>query len=253
MPDFTHSFFTALSFLSRLASPRIVPDEIMARSVIWYPLIGALLGALALFPALLWAFFAPFFFESWVWPAAWTYVLFVIWLSRALHWDGWADLADALGSGLHGESFRAVLKDSRVGVFGVLALVLGVSGEIFFAANCLEQRFFGIFVWAPLFGRSLILPLARCAPPYPGKGLSGFLGAGTTWPFVLCTAIVAVAAGIWLVGPLRCAVSLGVGCIGLLALQRVARREGGVSGDFYGAIVIWGELSALSVAALLHF
>ena len=44
-------------------------------------------------------------------------------LIRGLHHDGLADVADAFGSGKRGEEFRKILKDSRIGSFGALALI----------------------------------------------------------------------------------------------------------------------------------
>lgn len=252
MSGFVHGFLAAAAFLSRLASPRIYPDEIMSRSVSWYPVVGALLGGLAIVPVCIWPFFAPFFFESWVWPAAWTYVLTLVWLTRALHWDGFADLADALGSGAHGDAFRAVLKDSRIGVFGCMALILGVGGQIILAASCLEQRSLGVFIWAPVLGRALVIPLARYAPQFPGGGLGRLIRPGAMRPASLAVLAVACCAGTLLVGVESCLLGLALGCAMVVALCSIGRKEGGVSGDYFGAVIIAGELSAFLASALLH-
>jgi adenosylcobinamide-GDP ribazoletransferase len=253
MPACLQGLWAAFAFLSRLAPARMLPDAAFARAVPWYPLVGLALGVLAASAALVWPLFSPFFVTTWIWPAAWTYALVLAWLTRGLHWDGLADLADAAGSGRRGVSFRAVLKDSRIGVFGTLALVMGVGGQLVFAAGCLEQGDIGLLVWGPVFGRALIVPLARLAPPHPDAGLGLPAHSGARGIRAGGAAAAALGAGWFLAGPPAFLAGLALALAGLLGLSRMAGREGGLSGDYFGAMVVWGELSALCAGALLHF
>ena len=60
--------------------------------------------------------------------AAWLWMALEAWSTRGLHWDGLADLGDASGSGAQGERFWAILRDSRLGAFGALHLLLAFGG-----------------------------------------------------------------------------------------------------------------------------
>ena len=84
----------------------------------YFPLIGVLIGLLS---ALTFVSAQPFFSKQ-------LSVLFglalAVWVSGALHEDGLADSADAFGAGWNPEEIRRILKDSRLGVYGVLSLVV---------------------------------------------------------------------------------------------------------------------------------
>lgn len=252
MPAFLQGLFAAASFLSRLAPARVLPDGALSRSVPWYPLVGCVLGVFATAAAMIWPLFSPLFITTWIWPAAWTYTLLLAWLTRGLHWDGFADIADALGSGKHGEGFRHVLKDSRIGAFGALALAFGLVGQIVLAASCLEQGDIGALVWAPLFGRMLIVILARGAKPHPSAVLGALVRPGAGGFGAAAAVLLSLCAGFFLAGPPTFLLGAVFAVPGMGILFSLAKREGGLSGDFFGAAVIWGELSALCAGALLH-
>ena len=96
--------------------------------------VGLVLGALCTAAAFLclWVFEAPdtgFAGRCLVAAlAAWAWILCEVWATRGLHWDGLSDLGDAVSSGASGERFWAVLRDSRLGAFGALHLLVAFSG-----------------------------------------------------------------------------------------------------------------------------
>ncbi|MDL2317362.1 adenosylcobinamide-GDP ribazoletransferase, partial [Desulfovibrio sp. OttesenSCG-928-A18] len=100
MRDQLRAFALALAFLTRLGPSRIADRAALGRSVLYYPPVGALLGMLLVLPFLADAF------PTMPLVRAWCYTLLGVWLTRALHLDGLADLADALGSGRQGEDFH---------------------------------------------------------------------------------------------------------------------------------------------------
>lgn len=97
------------------------PDYLVARSSRWFPLVGALVGLIASIVLLigLWAGLPP-------WPAALITIGASIFVTGALHEDGIADLADGFGGGAGRDAKLAIMRDSRVGTYGVLALILTV-------------------------------------------------------------------------------------------------------------------------------
>lgn len=108
----------ALQFMTRLPLPNVsgLTPLHQARAAGWFPLVGALVGALVAVPLMLVA--DPRL-------AALLALLVWVWVTGGLHLDGLADLADALGAA-HGdrERFLAVLADPHIGSFGVITLVL---------------------------------------------------------------------------------------------------------------------------------
>src|SRR5204862_3288051 len=97
--------------------PGAIPPH---RAALFFPLVGAALGAAA--GGVRWA-------AAQVFPAsmaALLALLFLIVATGALHEDGLADVFDAFRAGRSPERIHAILKDSRIGAFGVLALVIAV-------------------------------------------------------------------------------------------------------------------------------
>lgn len=240
----TH-FFIALSFLSRLSSGREVTEAEMAASVKWYPIAGLLIGLVLAFP------FALGLAEGKPLLQGILFAAFYIWIIRALHWDGLADLFDALGSGRHGDEFRAVMKDSRIGVFGVVAIVVGLLAFTVGATYSLELGRWPLLVWAIVMGRSVVSLLACIAPPAEGRGLGSIVYEGSDGPAVPLAIGLALLLGFLCAGFLSTLVVFFLSGGILWWLSNIAGREGGISGDYFGAAIVLTEICALLVPAWL--
>lgn len=111
----------ALQTLTRLPvpSPKSKPDaRMIGRSALFYPLVGALLGAAAVALEFAAGKFLPRGVVMLLILALWAL------LTGGLHEDGLADTADAFGAGRSRDDILRILKDSRIGVYGALALIL---------------------------------------------------------------------------------------------------------------------------------
>ena len=109
----------AFGFLTRLPMPELADFEKqeLSSSAIWFPLVGLVIGLL-LFAV------SMFGLNASHWLAALLVVLVWTGITGALHLDGAADLADALGAAHRDpERFLAVMKDPHTGSFGVVAIV----------------------------------------------------------------------------------------------------------------------------------
>jgi adenosylcobinamide-GDP ribazoletransferase len=237
-------FLCALALLTRLGPPRPVERSRIAASVRWYPPVGALVGALCVLP--LYAGLAG----GHPWVQAWLYVGLNLWITRALHWDGLADLADALGSGAQGPEFRRILRDSRIGAFGALTLCFCLSGSLLLAQAHAGADAFLPLLLAPLVGRSACVLLAATCKAHDAHSLGGTAAAGAspgTALFAACAALAPCALAFSPPGFF----ALAAGLVLLLArLRALCRRQGGVSGDFLGAAVVAAELLTLAAALL---
>lgn len=212
----------------------------------WFPAVGVVLAVLSFVPALaVWrggGGGSPFL-------AAGLIVTALALLTRGLHLDGAADLADGLGSGRPAEQALAIMRQPDVGAFGVVAvactLLLQVAGlSAVLATSSRPEGLFAV-VLVVVTGRVAVLPAAgtRVAPGSAlGVLVAGGVPAGVRWAAVV--AVLALAG----VGPLLLGNGLaratwsvaaaGAGLFAAAALRRHAvRRLGGVSGDVFGALV----------------
>lgn len=175
-------------------------------------------------------------------------------VTRGLHLDGVADVADGLGSGKPAEDALRIMKQSDIGPFGVLTLVLLMLAQVAALAGQ-----FGVSPWrgalaaavAATAGRTALAWGCRRSVPAARPGGLGAMVAATVRPgaAVLVTLLVAggAAAVRWQFGV---AVAVGVlAAVGLL--RRCVRRFGGVTGDVLGALVETSATAALVAAALV--
>lgn len=175
-------------------------------------------------------------------------------LTRGLHLDGLADVADGLGSGKPAEDALRIMKQSDIGPFGVLTLLLVLLAQI--AALAGE---FGVSLWRGAAAVLTAALAARCAlawgclrsvPAARPGGLGAMVASTVPWPAALGVSA-AVAFGLGWYSPWHpLALAVGLGC-GWLLLRRCVRRFGGITGDVLGATAETAATGAL-VALAVH-
>ena len=179
--------------------------------------------------------------------AAFLWLSLELWSTRALHWDGLADLSDALGSGAHGTRFLEILRDSRLGSFGAIALILVLLGHFLVVSLHLAEQNYVVLVLAPAFARAMPVLLTQGLDASPGSRLGLIvLQALARYPRLLAQTLTFVLLlpfllALWqsswhalLLYPLTAAL--------LHFLRCTARREGGISGDYCGAAIELAQL-----------
>jgi adenosylcobinamide-GDP ribazoletransferase len=237
------SFLLAIQFLTRLPVPLHLKfdDKQLGLSVLYYPLIGALIGTFLLLFALFAAHIAL--------PVQAALVL-IIWVAvtGGLHLDGLADCADAWAGGLNNrERSLEIMKDPRVGAIAVICLILVLLLKWTALTEILATSHFSGLIIAPLLGRAAILGLMLSTPYLRKQGLGLVLNhhfpkSGAKIVLLSCVLISFYSSGFL---PVFFAI-LMLWAIRNLALQRL----GGVTGDVYGAAV---ELIETSVLTALVF
>lgn len=222
------SFRLALQFLTRL--PITIQGEVdardLARSVIWYPVIGGLLAL----PLVLLHQGA-----SRLWPGLITGILLIaveFLLSGGLHLDGLSDLADGWFGSFDRERRLAIMKDSRIGAAGALALVLVVllKAELLGAVG-------GQLLPLLLYGAGAKLVMVCCIRIFPyarPSGTGALLQQVSTWQVcgaaLICMLLLAIAP-VGLVARFLLAFALSLTCA-----YGISSRLGGLTGDCYGAL-----------------
>lgn len=239
--------WAAFSFLTRLVPSRLFSERDMASAMAWAPLVGLVLGALATLPVLAGVASRAPALQALIWIAL------MAWSTRALHWDGLADCMDAWGSGARGETFQTILKDSRCGSFGVLAMLLILATQAAALAVLFSGRLSDALppaLLAPAWGRASMLFLPALLPPHPVSTLGRIMAPGCSLRLACAwlAALSALCALVLGVRPTLAALALSFAA--QIFLYRLARRENGFNGDFLGASCMLCE-SALLVSPLL--
>jgi len=128
-------FLGALVFLTRIpvGNLYVFRAEELARSTVYFPVVGLLIGSLA--GALL--FFAQSVFPSIV--AVLLCMLATVWVTGALHEDGLADAADGLAGGSTPAQRLAIMKGSAIGVYGAAALWFSLTTKLLLLGSLLER------------------------------------------------------------------------------------------------------------------
>ncbi|MFI9200721.1 adenosylcobinamide-GDP ribazoletransferase [Streptomyces sp. NPDC053048] len=182
-------------------------------------------------------------------------------LTRGLHLDGLADVADGLGSGKPAEDALRIMKQSDIGPFGVITLLLTLLGQVAALAQLYAAgRSHGAVaaVAAALAARCALTLAARAGVPAARPdGLGAAVAGAVPVPAALAvTALTAAAAagagapgGPYRAAHTAAAVLVALVCAELL-LRRCRRRLGGVTGDVFGALAETAATAALLVLAL---
>ena len=243
-------FLCAVQFLTRIPTPALrnfQPDWI-SRSARYFPLVGLLVGGGC--AAVFWS--ASLIWSGWL-PALLAIAAGVL-ITGAFHEDGLADTADGLGGGTTVAKRLTIMKDSRIGTYGALALGLTLAIK----AAALATLPAGLGAWTLVAahgaGRGASV-LAMRALPYVGDAKVGKWKPSPA-DLSLAEVLTAVAvAGLPLALSPDGVVGLAIliGAILALAVSLIARRLlGGYTGDVLGAIEQVFELGfVLGVAASL--
>jgi adenosylcobinamide-GDP ribazoletransferase len=241
---------SAVRFLTILPLPgrAEVTEEVLGRATAWFPLVGALIGAiLAGAGALAGLLWSPFTVRVLV-VAGWAA------LTRGLHLDGLADSADGLLGGATRERRLGIMKDSRIGTFGLLAVVGLLALKLAFLAELDDTALWRLLVPACALARWAMLLAIFAFPTAVQGGLAGRFKGHCRWPQLAIGTLVAAAVSFFFLG------LWGLSLLGLLGLATllwslvVRRALGGHTGDTYGALGEGGETLALAaLAALRHF
>lgn len=218
----------AFRFLTILRLPGTDRPATPGQAAAWFPLVGAVLGAAGggVFIGL--AKVLPLSLAALATVAFWAAV------SGVLHEDGLADVADALRAGRSPEKMLTILKDSRIGTFGAVAVVLSIVARWQALEHTMAPSVLYLCIAAQAVPRASIVGLAWTSRP-AGEGLGHALSSTLTSPAALAALAQGVAAaflcGVWM------GVEIILGCyiIARGAQWYFYRRLGGVNGDCLGA------------------
>jgi len=236
----------AVSFLTILPviDQRRASDDAVAASFAWFPIVGYCIGAMLSGEDWLLAHVFAQVIRS---------VLIIVSLTvvtGAVHLDGLADTADALGAGRDRQRALDIIRDSRVGTFGASAIFFDLTLKILALSTLAGHRRYAALLLAPMFARWAMLLVAWGLPYLRASGSGSTLLSGESKNLVPRVAFVAIFTLIAILmrgrGELRTIALAGVVAIAIVFAMRLFYRRwlGGVTGDLIGAC---GELVEIAV------
>ena len=229
----------AVAFLTIVPVPARAPERDsldLADSIAWFPVVGGAIGALAGAMRLA---FDPLFGRQ---PSTVIAMVVLDGVTGALHQDGLADTSDGLGVRADRTRRLAAMRDSRIGAFGVLALILWALLLFTSLQGLPADQALRALVAAAAGGRLAALLHRFAAAPARRDGL----GAGLRVSSIGLAVATALAALVTVVaaGPARGSLGLAV-CALVSGLSTVLARRAfaGSTGDTLGATVAVTEVA----------
>lgn len=222
------SFLIALKFLTISPWPRAFPTtpEEIGRSAACFPVVGLLLGtALVLFDRLLYLYL-----ESTLLSIVLVTVMIV--LTRGFHLDGLGDTFDGLGASGGAEEALKAMNDTRIGTFGILAIVVVLAFK--FHSVAVMESYLGLLVAPTLSRWAMVVFAYGSQAAHAGLGqivVENVRGRHLLFATLFTLAMVTVFAGrvgLWM--------AFWVSLLTLLGRSYFHRRLGGVTGDTFGAV-----------------
>jgi len=243
-------FLTALGFLTKIPIPKklAVTDENLAQSMAFFPIVGLLLGLIlaaantALIP------FLPNRLINLI------LVLLSVFLTGALHLDGLADTVDGFcAKTKNKEEILNIMRDSRIGAMGVIALVLLILFK-YEALNCIPAQFkntalvlmCSISRWSHVLA-SYFSKYARVGEGL-GRSFVGNIGRGN---FCLAAAsVILISLAAWF--PKGALISLLASATAWISMKYIHKKIGGMTGDTIGAISEITEILTLLIVLMIR-
>ena len=237
------AFSTALRTLTILPMPgKDTPH--FARTLVFFPVVGALLGSVI-----------PVLYKGAALLGLESSLLMVVlalagitWLTGCLHIDGLGDVADAFGGGQTREQILHILKDPRMGSFGICAIAFDILLKVSCWQILFQQGRWGVVFWSLVFGRSLQALMLLVFPNARGESIAAPFGKAGAFEkgAALFAFLVAGLTAAWLESAFHGLVYSGCAVTVSLFFGLYCRRKiGGITGDCLGATNELAEVGVL--------
>ena len=241
-------FFRALSFLTILPVGQIPisGEKELARSMALFPLVGLVVGLLLAFGHSL---FSLLFLKP---LALWSTIGLLALLTRGLHLDGLADTMDGLASGGTREKILEVMRDSRIGAFGVISLIF-LLGAKYLALDQISNSSIprSLILMAVMGRNSMVLVCYRSPYARPGQGLGKPFTENLGAREIAISLVSAFGIALLTMGIKGVGVFLGIGLFSLGYRFFFIKKLDGVTGDILGAANELAELLCLIICIIL--
>jgi adenosylcobinamide-GDP ribazoletransferase len=240
-------FFIAVQFLTRLPVPRVLSNSEaeLGKAAAFFPLIGVIVGGGAALVSVLLQRVFP------VSASVLCAMVFAAFITNGFHEDGLADTFDGFGGGWTKDRVLEIMRDSRIGTYGTLALVFLVFGKLTFLSSLPQGQIWRWLIVAHTAARWTILPLCAWLPYARADG-QGKLVAKQVGALELLTATATLIVAILLL-PWRAALTalLVTSLVTLVSGLYFRARLEGITGDCLGATNQLTEVGLYLTAVVL--
>lgn len=249
MKSLMQRFFTAMQFLTRLPVPARSDSrpEDLAKSAPFFPLIGLLIaaGGLGLHFVL-----ARHVSRT---VSVVLILIYLVLITGGLHEDALGDAADGFGGGWDKEQILAIMRDSRIGSYGAIAISLSLLARFVFLTELAPEKFAGYFVAGQVLSRWTALPLSFfLSSARSGSGQGNLVARKISWLSAVIGTVLAFAIAAAL---LKYAVAwAGLTALSVAAITGVyyRRRIGGITGDCLGATIQLAEIGVYLTGVVIR-
>ncbi len=241
------SFLAALRFLTIIPLPgrREVSPEEVGRSIVYFPVVGVIIGLILV--GLNWLLALCL-------PAALVNVLLVVALvaiSGAFHLDGLADTCDGMAGGKTVEERWRVMSDSRVGSFGIVGVACLLLTKYVSLNNVPEDWLIPTLVLVPVISRWAMVYAVFAYPYAKPSGLGKAFKQGNRWWSLVIATVITLGVVVALAQLKGFVIMMAVWVLVVAVAAFLKGRFGGLTGDTYGAINEVAEVLVLILVCLL--
>jgi adenosylcobinamide-GDP ribazoletransferase len=233
----------AVQFLTRFPVPayRFEPRMILGSAKL-YPIVGALVGLGAM--ALHWVLVAHL-------PASVVAGVILVYfgmLTGGMHEDGLADAFDGLGAGGDRKRMLDIMRDSRIGSFGALAILFSVLLRWTLLATMDPSKFASYVLAAQVLCRWTALPLAAFMPSARTDGLGEKLARKVSIPALVLGSVLAIGIVGFSLRTRMLAPIVAVAAVTVISGLVYRAKLGGITGDCFGASNQMAEIAVYMCA-----
>lgn len=159
-------FFIAFQFLTRLPVPRSLnsSETDIGKAAAFFPLVGVIVGGGA---ALVFVGLHKILPQP---VSVFCAIVFVVFITNGFHEDGLADTFDGFGGGWTKDRVLEIMRDSRIGTYGTLALIFVILGKFTFLSSLPSGQIWRWLIVAHTASRWTILPLCAYLPYARAEG-----------------------------------------------------------------------------------
>jgi adenosylcobinamide-GDP ribazoletransferase len=242
MPD---GFKLALSFLTVVPVKlnKDVDSGTFGKSIAYFPVVGLLIGIVL---AALWYLFV---FKIGLGKSAASIIVVIALaaLTRMLHLDGLADMFDGLFGGKDSDHSLAIMKDSRVGSFGVVSVSCALLAKYAFLSALDGPSSTMAIILFPVAGR-FMASFAMITQPYARNGgLAMLFSEGRKTTELIVPTIFTVILAFALLGISGIVAVIVTGFLAVIILRWNKGKIGGITGDIIGGLIEISEIILLLV------
>ncbi len=249
MLKYWQQFVFAVKFMTRIPLPFEVDytEELPAKSMAYYPLVGAIIGIILICVNIIMSLLFPYSVVNII------ILITLIYLTGGLHLDGFMDSIDGLFSGRKRDKILEIMHDSRTGAFGVIGVVLLLLLKYILLLELSGASRNSVIFIMPVISRWLLVYVAYKYPLATGsklgRGFSNFISIkqpiiASCWLLVLI--IIVNIIGVFSLYQILVIFAL-CWLFTLIIAFKVKKKLNGLTGDIYGAINEMVEVMVLLV------